>query len=381
MKPIDILDALSDLPEEYTAFALRNRAAQSAAGETTKESEALGGITMKKQSVEKSPSFHISRAGIAAVVAVCIGLNAALVYGIMSMRNDPGAYTTPAAAPEVQDLDRPYMETVDAMPTCITVRIVNSTNAYESYNPYYIITQNGEKVADAEILPESLLDFSKGVNAQQLIYEQLPSGSYTLVNLAKDGKTEGILGHLDFEISAEYDDMVYIAEHKGEDYESVEAELISQGFQISKRSAYFQGSEEGAVEAGKVISIAPEPYMTEQSGDNGTTAHYHCDGRGYWTEKGCTVEVLVSLGAVNSEPVTVPYVVGQDFETAKNELLFLGLYIDKRSAYDDDFPAGTVIKETVDDKDVPEEGMEAAAGSYVIVTVSLGKNSENAPAE
>ncbi|HAG13075.1 MAG TPA: hypothetical protein DCG49_04345, partial [Ruminococcus sp.] len=279
-------------------------------------------------------------------------------------------------APELDETHPQYMEITDAMPTGIVFKITNDSGHDLDYHPQFIIMQDGEKVADTALPPDMIYvqnPIPQGVCGQQLSFAQLPAGSYTLVNLTEDGTAEGTLGHVDFEISAEYDNMVYIAEHKGEDYEAVEAELTSQGFQINKRSARYQGSGEFALDAGKVVSVAPEPYMTEQLDDNGTSAYYHYDGRGYWAEKGSTVDVLVSLGAENSEPVTVPYVVGQDFESAKIELLNLGFYIDKRSAYYDDIPAGTVAEETVNDRAVPADGLEAPIESCVRITVSLGK--------
>ena len=90
MKPIDILDALSDLPEEYTAFAAHSEPEQAASEAKTNTHTPQGEIIMKKNAKSRESKIHFSRAGIAAAVAVCIGLNAALIYGISRMKQDTG---------------------------------------------------------------------------------------------------------------------------------------------------------------------------------------------------------------------------------------------------------------------------------------------------
>ena len=102
MKPIDILDALSDLPEEYTVFAAHSQNAQSASEEQKKTIEPKGGIVMKKNQNARNgeSNFRFSRAGIAAAVALCIGLNAAMIFGISRMKQDSGSFS-PAASPEI----------------------------------------------------------------------------------------------------------------------------------------------------------------------------------------------------------------------------------------------------------------------------------------
>ena len=46
MKPLDILDALSDLPEDYAAFAVQKTEPQDAAGVTQDAQAAQEGIVM-----------------------------------------------------------------------------------------------------------------------------------------------------------------------------------------------------------------------------------------------------------------------------------------------------------------------------------------------
>ena len=86
MKPLDILDALSDLPEDYAGIATRQTESQNAVPQNAQSAQ--GGIVMKTQgTAKKNQPMHIGKAGIAAAVAVCIGLNAALIYGITKMKS------------------------------------------------------------------------------------------------------------------------------------------------------------------------------------------------------------------------------------------------------------------------------------------------------
>ncbi len=84
-------------------------------------------------------------------------------------------------------------------------------------------------------------------------------------------------------------------------------------------------------------------------------------------KKGDTVHVRVSLGA---KKVLMPDVTDWDFETAKLTIVGLGLYVDKRSAYDPEVVEGKVISTD------PVGPIEVEPGSYIRVTVSLGKNDD-----
>ena len=87
-------------------------------------------------------------------------------------------------------------------------------------------------------------------------------------------------------------------------------------------------------------------------------------------KKGDTVNVKVSLG---SKKVMLQDVKGWQFELAKQSILAAGLYVDKRSAFDDEVPEGDVISTD------PEGPVELAPLTYVRVTVSLGKNKKTVP--
>ena len=93
---MDILDALSDLPEDYAALGLPKTASPKSSGPARAAQTHEGGITMKHTNESKLSLFQ-SKLGIAAAIAVCIGLNAALILGIISMNKDAGSMTSGAA--------------------------------------------------------------------------------------------------------------------------------------------------------------------------------------------------------------------------------------------------------------------------------------------
>ncbi len=321
-------------------------------------------------------NFRIRKAGIAAAVAVCIGLNAALIYGISRMKQDTGI-SAPATAPELDVQHPQYMETVDAMPTGIIVRITNDTGDALAYNPQYIVMQDGNKVADTELPPEFEYvpsPIQPGACGQQLSFAQLPAGSYTLVNLSEDGVTEGALGHVDFEISADFDSMVWIPDVRKMNYDEAKALLEEKGVDVTKRGSVYNGDEYAVND---VMMMEVPAYKTEKDQNGIESACFHYDGKGYWINTSDTVSLTINIGS-DGDPATVPYVVGKGFESAKNDLMFRGYGVDKRTAYYDDVPAGYVAEETVADKAVPEEGVEAPVGSYVRITVSLGRKSDAA---
>ena len=82
-------------------------------------------------------------------------------------------------------------------------------------------------------------------------------------------------------------------------------------------------------------------------------------------KKGDTVLVKVSMG---SQKVPLPDVKGWSYNTARENIQGAGLFVDKRSAYDETVEEGYVISTD------PEGPTELEPGTYVRVTVSLGKN-------
>ena len=341
---------------------------------------------MSKNSKAKAgrSDIHFSKAGVAAIVAICIGLNAAMFFGISRLNRDPGSSIPAAApetaAPEIDETHPQYMVVTDAMPTGIVVKITNDSGHDLDYHPQFIIMQDGDKVADTELPPDMFYVQSpilQGVCGQQLSFVQLPAGSYTLVNLTESGTAEGTLGHVDFEISSEFDSMIRIPDVRRMHYDEAKALLEEMGAAVEKRGVVYTG---GDLETDDVVTMEVPAYKigTDESGNE--TRYFHGDGSGYWINKGDTVCLNVNNGT-EGDTAAVPYVIGQGWEYAKDTLLNLGFYVDKRTAYYDDIPAGTVAEETVGNETVPEEGMEVPVGSYVRISVSLGKQTDTASAE
>ncbi len=373
---MNYMELLGDLPEDLVDCAFRtadSESPQEQRGQAIRMTK--GAHTMKKQRAEKAKQapLRIGRAGIAAAVALCLGLNGALIYGISRMKASdsvtPGAAVS--AESEVQDIAKPYMElntdVTAPLPTGIMINIINRTEQdHIPYNPVYIVTQNGEKVADCEPYTVFFDDIARGESLQRLCFEQLPAGSYTLVNLAEDGETEGILGHLDFEISDVFDSMIWIPDVYGMQYEEAAAMLADKGVSVVMEGQIL-GSD-ADVDIGAVTFELVPPYNTEYV-DGGAREYSYSDGEGYWVNPGDEIKLFVNIGA-KGDPTTVPDIMGMDWEAAKKTLMDHGLVIDKRTRYDDEVPSGQPI--SID----PEPGTEAAIGSTVYVTVSLGQKAE-----
>ena len=375
MKPINYMELLGDLPEDLIdcAFLTADSAEQQTqTGQAIRETK--GEDTMKEHGAErtKPASFRIGRAGIAAAVALCIGLNAALIYGISKMKtpdtSTPGTSVSGESEPALQDPAKPHMELAaditDPMPTCIMIRVVYPTQDYSRYNPVFIVTQNGEKVADCE--EESHI--SQGEVMHLLRYEQLPSGRYTLVNLADDGKSEGILGHLDFEIPKEFDDMIWIPSVYGMQYEEAEELLTEKGVNVVRKPAVYDSDEP----FGTVISQNVPPYKTIHEGGLWQDFLYD-DGKGFWVKPGDEIKLGVKTDAAG-DLTTVPEITNMSWIAAQAALQDHGLFPVKRGVHSDKVPFNQTI--SID----PEPGTTMTVGSKVSVTVSLGPElSEETP--
>lgn len=376
MKPMNYMELLGDLPEDLVDCAFPTADSESPQEQRGQAIRMTNGVpTMKKQRAEKAKQapLRIGRAGIAAAVALCLGLNGALIYGISKMNTSdsvtPGAAVS--AESEVQDIAKPYLElntdVTAPLPTGIRINIINRTEQdHIPYNPVYIVTQNGEKVADCEPYTQFFDDIALGKSLQQLCFEQLPAGRYTLVNLAEDSETEGILGHLDFEISDVFDSMIRIPNVYGMQYEEAAALLADKNVTVIKEGQIL-GSDADPDTGAVTFELVP-PYKTEYV-DGGAREYNYFDGKGYWVNPGDEIKLFVNIGG-KGDPTTVPDIMGMDWEAAKKTLMDHGLVIDKRTRYDDEVPSGQPI--SID----PEPGTEAAIGSTVYVTVSLGQKAD-----
>lgn len=381
MKPLDILDALSDLPEDYAAFAVQKTEPQDAAGVTQDAQSAQEGIVMTQHGImKKKEPLHFGRAGIAAAVALCIGLNAALIYGIIRMKTtvsiDPGsAYS----AGTEQNASEPYMEVKVAVPTGVQLEMHNPTDEEIGVSGRFVVFQYGARVAECEVgAPDAVRVAANNRSTYTVNFPQLPAGSYTLYNLTEEGRAPGAFGCVDFEITDEFDSMVWIPAIHDMRYEEAKALLEEKGVTVSKARSIFSLVTDSAFvltdqdfqaaapkfEVGDVVSISVQPFKIENHIYT-TMPYYHYDGKGYWVKPGENVTLEVYIGE-QGDPSTVPDAVGMEFEKSQEVIWAEGFAIDKHYAYDADVPEGRIISIE------PKPGTERPIGEMLRVTVSLG---------
>lgn len=355
MKNVDLLNALGEVSEKTVQkYALPDSSNIERATEDT---------IMEKDTANQEPiiqtkkkTSRISMGTAAAAVALCVGLNAAVFFGIHKMRQNSSPAYAPDSAAEIVDLDQTYMELIEACPTGIAVQFVNET----TYNPQFIIQQNGEKVCDAQMF--DMLSYDQEEVYHNFRFEQLPAGCYTLVNLAADGESEDVLGHLDFEISAEFDNMVYIRDLSGTDALDAEDYLEENGLISIKccksNDPFTNEMLTGGGNHYTVVSIEPQ------------NTFYHTDGDGYWVTSGDTILLnVVETPIPDDAPgdmVSIPDCTGWAYEEAKEAITAKGLYVYKSFVYDRTVPEGKVIATD------PEGPADIEIGSYVRVFVSSG---------
>ena len=387
MKPLDILDALSDLPEDYAAFAVQKTEPQDAPGVTQDAQSAQEGIVMTQHGImKKKEPLHFGRAGIAAAVALCIGLNAALIYGISRMKTTISTDTGSAfSAGTEQNASEPYMEVKVATPTGVQLEMHNPTDEEVGVSGRFVVFQYGARVADCEVgAPDAVRVAANNRSTYIVNFPQLPAGSYTLYNLTEEGRAPGVFGTVAFEITDEFDSMVWIPGTglKGMPYEEAKGMLEEKGVTVSKARSFFAHVSERAFvftdqeiqadaprfEVGDVVTMTVQPFRTENLIYT-TMPYYRYDGKGYWVKPDEKVTLEVYIGE-DGDPTTVPDAEGMEFEASQEVIWAEGFAIDKHYAYDADVPEGKIISME------PKPGTAGTIGETVRVTVSLGTKQE-----
>ena len=335
--------------------------------ETSQETKALQReLVMKKgQAKKKASSIHFSRISVAAVVAACIGLNAALIFGISRMKNDSGALAS-CTIPEIQNLDQLYMELVDAMPTGVAVTYQNRTEDTCELPLSAEIWQNGKRIESITVMSDaSKTGVTKALlkpnqSSDMLFsFDELPPGTYTLMTLDKDEKTLSEFGSIDFEISAGYMEMIHIPDMTGMLSETAISQLND--LNIAYDIVY---TPRGDDKIDYVVKALPTPYKTVSTAGV-QQEYYHYDGNGYWIKPTDRVQLEI---AVHDErgPVMLPDMTGWDYERAIETILNLNLHVYKTTAYDDEVPEGKII--SID----PKGPVEVDRYTSVYVVMSLG---------
>ena len=371
MNEHDLLEAIGRLPDEtvnkYALPETKHQETENAASAAGKER-----IKMKQTGEKTKQPFRIGKLSIAAVVALCIGLNGALIYGISQMKKTPGM-TPGMAMSDVVDRDKVYIGNVRAMPTGVSLELHNETE--EHYDVVKAeVWQNGEKLEDARPAQLSLpAEQDTDVFYKPFTFDQISVGKYTLMTYGEDGVTVSAFGNVDFEISEEFANAVWLPDVTGMKIDDAQAKLEEYDMEandIKLGIQYAAAKDEGA-EDGDVLYCFNAFHTTEKE-DGGKAVETMFDGQGYWVRRGDTYQLTVCTGS-GDDLIIVPDMTGWEFETAKQTVLGLGLYVDKRSSYDAEVPAGKVISTD------PEAPAELKTGSYVRVTVSLGPCPETFP--
>lgn len=433
----DLLDAVGELSEETVhKYALPDsRNTERAKDEKHMDTTVTQPITQTK----KKP-FRISMGAAAAAIALCVGLNAAILFGMHKMKQDAVGMSSGTQVSE-KTHDKPYLTITDVTPTFLTAALSNPTEEEFTYNPEFAISADGKLIPTQydemnwKIHDESLEHSRRYV--LMLNYEQLSSGTYQLVNLNADGSVNEGVEPVEFEISEDYfDRMFFLPELSDMALKSAAAilektDLVVTILDVNDKPVdpakcrgtvkwieethnghkayhnYGHGYDQGYwVEHGAPCTLyvyvspdqssyADEVPMPSLIGmdygealkmygdmfqivvDSSEFSEYEADQiffqdiqPGDPVGKGEPVHVKVSLGA---QKVLLPDVTDWEFETAKQTIFGLGLYVDKRMSYSSEVEKGKVISTE------PEGPCEMVLGSYVRMTVSLGKNPDTVP--
>ena len=433
----DLLDAVGELSEETVhKYALPDsRNTERAKDEKHMDTTVTQPITQTK----KKP-FRISMGAAAAAIAVCVGLNAAILFGMHKMKQDAVGMSSGTQVSE-ETHDKPYLTITDVTPTFLTAALSNPTEEEFTYNPEFAISGDGKLIPTQydemnwKIHDESLEHSRRYV--LMLNYEQLSSGTYQLVNLNADGSVNEGVEPVEFEISEDYfDRMFFLPELSDMALKSAAAilektDLVVTILDVNDKPVdpakcrgtvkwieethnghkayhnYGHGYDQGYwVEHGApctlYVYVSPDQSSYPDAGwmptligmdyseamqrygdilqivvDSSEFSEYETDKiffqdiqPGDPVGKGEPVHVKVSLGA---QKVQLPDVTDWEFETAKQTIFGLGLYVDKRMSYSSEVEKGKVISTE------PEGPCEMVPGSYVRMTVSLGKNPDTVP--
>ena len=366
MNEHDLLEAIGNLPDgtvkKYALPETKHQDNEIPATAAGKER-----IKMKQTGEKTKQPLRIGKLGIAAAVALCIGLNGALIYGISQMKKDPGM-TPGMAMSDVIDRGKVYIGTVRAMPTGVGLELHNETD--EHYDVVKAeVWQNGEKLEDARPAQLSLpSEQDADVFFKTFTFDQIPAGQYTLMTYGEDGVTVSAFGSVDFEVSEKFADMVWYPDVSNMTREDAEAKLNEMGLPYAEN---YTLTNDAGITPGDVVHMDNLQYEETEMPDGSRQGWMYYDGNGYWVRKGQIPNIWIAQK--DGETVLVPDMTGWDYETAKQQILGLGLYVDKRSSYDDEVPEGKVISMDVGDGETTGSA-EAKAGSYVRIVVSLGPN-------
>ena len=206
MKNHDLLDAIGDVSEQTVqkyALPRTNEIEHIFSSDDAYEAPPI-------RQTKKKP-FRIHMGTVAAAVALCLGLNAAIFYGVHKMKQDAagapsGSETSPGSqiAPVSAEPDKPYFTVTEAGTTWLYVKLRNPTDEDFSFNPEFAIL-DGEQIIPVNNSSGQLKSpfIPKQTNYEGFTYEFLEFGTYKFVNLNKDGSVSDSFEPVEFKIPTE----------------------------------------------------------------------------------------------------------------------------------------------------------------------------------
>ncbi|MBQ5339281.1 MAG: hypothetical protein J6Z40_08970, partial [Oscillospiraceae bacterium] len=215
----DLLGAVGELSEETVhKYALPD----SRNTERAKEEDIMDTSTQPIRQTKKKP-FRINMGTAAAAVALCVGLNAAIIFGVHKMKQDAAGITSGSqmisdsemtsasqGAPIFEEPDHPYMTVMEATSTDIRVKLRNPTEEEFSFNPEFAVMDGDRIIPAANVTgQQTSLFLPKQTDIWGFTYEALADGTYLFVNLNEDGTVSDRFEPVEFGIPTvrhEYDE-------------------------------------------------------------------------------------------------------------------------------------------------------------------------------
>lgn len=307
-----------------------------------------------RQTQKRSVTIHAGAA--AAVVALCVALNAAIIYGIVGMRHSDSSGLMPGTqlSDELQDMNQPYMEIISTSFFALTIGVHNPTEQEITYSGLFEIRQYGGLVLSGKLMNTDILTLeAHGYREYDIDIGALNGGGFTLVNLPLDGESEPVFQPVAFEIGVEHSEEVYMPDCTGADYEYAKQLALGMKLYVDKQTAYDDSVPEGCVismEAGGLVF----------------------DDKGCWLNEGTHVTITVSLGALPEDFVPAPRFIGMQWEDALTAAEEADIVLAWQEANSSE-PEGTVVTQTTSMGEPVEPGMGVEKRSVILLSVSNGK--------
>ncbi|MBR6717845.1 MAG: PASTA domain-containing protein [Oscillospiraceae bacterium] len=380
MKNQDLLDAIGAVSDK----AVRKYALPEDAAQVDSDAAPVRGARIMQQ---KKKPFRIRKGTVAAAIAVCVGLNAALIYGISRMRQDDGI-GIPAAESALQSAATQQaaaeLTVSSATPTTLHMTVTNRSGQDLYFGYSLSVMQGGQEVltvaqptethwltyaedgaiqlqpslsepldkhilAPEETSPEITVYLVRELDtevtdlAEAVRQRSMEAGDYTLRVPVRIGAPDAEVIYLEqpFTIAAEQP-VVQLPDFRNARYENVRE-------QLSDLDLFYTAEEipDETVPAGAVVRTEPEAPAELHAGD------FVC--------------VYVSTGSAQELPdIPAPDFVNQHIELAKTMAAAMGLELAINVT---EVPAGSKEEGLVLSQDIPA-GEPVPAGTVITLEVA-----------